>query len=831
MKISSRQLIKEAVTKTAFVESLKIKYEADTDFIVKTQDKNGEEVIDINKDAVILINKFYGYKKLNSVNQASMDYSGLIDSLPSTWREAAGLMGKEIADMSADPIKAALISLGLEEEDIVNKEIRAWLEDRYINNKGSEIHPISEALGTLKEYVGLKDAILSRIKTDEDFKSNLEGVGFTEDKLKNILSLSVDNMVSILNKYKYGEKTTIRTYGVEIREGERIGKVEEWNIWLPQTQETSAKIAGYDDVTKDPKTTWCTGRTKGSNLFYNYVSCGNIIQFLFYIIRDNPKGARDWLSMGFVGDTNGGLNSIKPVYGEDGGVTINRDNKGLSEKDFRKILGKNYSTIFDMMKNKIVELGGKNPATTELENYAKNLSLFKKALWDKSKEEREDFYKIILQLDPSYEVEKIIGNHYIEKDPHDFLEFFSKKSWANERREDLGNKTLVEYTGRKYAEEAPRFFLSSFSGEQWANERREDLGNTTLVEYAREKSVEKAPRFFLDSFSGEQWANERRENLGNKTLVEYARDEYAKKDPRYFLTYFSNQMWANKKREDLDNKTLVEYARIGYAKKEPRLFLRDFSGMQWANKKRVDLGNKTLVEYASYNYIEKDSHDFLEESFSYGEWVNEKIEDLDNKTLVQYARDKFAKKEPSDFLSSYSNEQWANERREDLDNKTLVEYASYNYVEKDPGQFLDSFSHKEWANKKRKDLGNKTLVEYARDGHAKKEPSDFLHSFPNEQWANKKREDLGNKTLVEYAGCNYAEEHPSWFLNSFYGEQWANERRENLGNKTLVEYAKELKSKEVQASLRTDRSRLIKLSNALRIIGLSKEASSILNLK
>ena len=58
MKISSRQLIKEAVTKPAFVESLKIKYEADPDFIIKTQNKDGEEVIDINKDAVILINKF-----------------------------------------------------------------------------------------------------------------------------------------------------------------------------------------------------------------------------------------------------------------------------------------------------------------------------------------------------------------------------------------------------------------------------------------------------------------------------------------------------------------------------------------------------------------------------------------------------------------------------------------------------------------------------------------------------------------------------------------------------------------------------------------------------
>jgi len=525
MKISSRQFIKEAVTKPAFIESLKVKYGEDPNFVTKTQNKNGEEVININKDAVILINKFYGYnKELSSINQASMDYSDLINNLPSTWGDAADLMSKYIAEMSADPTKTALISLGLKEEDIVNKEIRAWLEDRYINNKGSEIHPISEALDTLKEYVASKDAILSKIKTDEDFKSNLEGSGFTEDKLKNILSLSVDNMVSILNKYKYGEKTTIRTSGVEIREGERVGRVGEWNIWLPQTQETSAKIAGYDDVTKDPKTTWCTGRTKGSNLFYHYISRGNIIQFLFYIIRDNPKNANDWLSMGFVGDTNGGLDSIEPVYSQDGGVTIDRDNKGLSEEDFRQILGKNYSTIFEMMRNKIAELGGKNPATKELENYAKNLSLFKKALWDKSTEERRDFYKIILELDPSYEVEKFIGNNYAMKYPYIFLVYFYNKEWANEKREDLGNKTLVEYAGYNYAMENPYGFLSAFYNKEWSNERREYLGNKTLVEYASYNFVEKEPSFFLDAFSNEQWANERRVDLDNKTLVEYAKE-------------------------------------------------------------------------------------------------------------------------------------------------------------------------------------------------------------------------------------------------------------------------------------------------------------------
>ena len=53
---------------------------------------------------------------------------------------------------------------------------------------------------------------------------------------------------------------------------------------------TPSKIAQQDIPlidTKEPKTTWCTARTKGSNLFYHYISRGNILAFLFYIIKYN----------------------------------------------------------------------------------------------------------------------------------------------------------------------------------------------------------------------------------------------------------------------------------------------------------------------------------------------------------------------------------------------------------------------------------------------------------------------------------------------------------------------------------------------------------------
>ena len=575
MKISSREIVKRAVALQYFMDSLKKKWENDPDFMESKSNVSGESIKEIKREAIALISKFYGYKDLKSIHATSEDYASLILNLPNSWKEASQLMESEVKLKSADPTKSKLISLGIKEEDLTNKEVVAWLEDRYIKNKGSEIHPILEGLETIKEYVSSKDPLLAKLKVDDGLKKELEDRGFGEDSLKNPLNLSLDNMIQILNQYKHGGKTTIRTVGVEIRPSERVDKVGEWNIWLPQTQETSAKIAGYDDVTKDPKTTWCTGRTKGSNLFYHYISRGQIISFLFYIIKDNPVEIEDWLSLGLVGDKNRGIDSIRPEFsGRNGGITVSRDNRGLYESDFKRILGDSWEEIFKKIKSKIVELGGENPATAELKRYAKNLSLFKREFWNKSEEEREDFSEIILQLDPSSEVSFFLGKISAEKDPEYALRHYSNDGWANEKREDLGNKTLMEYAGKIHADKAPEYFLMSFSYEDWANEKREDLGNQTFVEYTRKKIAEKNPEYVLRHYSNNGWANEKEEYLNNQTLMEYAGKIFAKQDPMLFLWFFSWEEWSNKKREDLGNQTLVEYA------------------------KREDLGNQTLVEYA-----------------------------------------------------------------------------------------------------------------------------------------------------------------------------------------------------------------------------------------
>ena len=775
MKISSRQLIKEAVTKPAFVESLKVKYETDQDFIVKTQDKNGEEVIDINKDAVILINKFYGYKKLNSVNQASMDYSALIDSLPSTWREAAKEMSEAIADMSEDPTKTALISLGLKEEDIANKEVRDWLEDRYIKNRKKEIHPILEAVNTVKEYVKSKPAVLNKVKDDEGLRKELENLGFKEERLNNPLTLSVNNMISILNQYNHSGKTTVRTLGVEIRDSERVGKVEEWNIWLPQTQETSAKIAGYDEITKDPKTDWCTGRTKGSNLFYHYISRRDIISFLFYIIKDNPIYADDWLSIGFVGRPDIGVASIRPIYGQDGGMTVNRDNVGITEDKFKEIFGNKYNKIFKIIKDKIINLKGENPATKEIDQYAKNLSLFKKELWNKSEEEKDDFASVVLNSDPSEDV-KFWAE--ITKNPQDFLE--SPEYFLKDLNDNALRKTYLDYAGKRLADTDPSVIISDGS-ENWAKPYLGDAIKSMCKHY---------PKYALRYIS-EDWV---------KPYVDYIVKKVAEKEPRIILDY-KDEPWM----QPYLNSTILDLATNDLIENEPEKLLdaysyavRDFgSDPPNFEKKYIDLAAKKLFEIDPKCFLwprnrSKDwAQPYLSDAIRIvienepGK-ILEYIKDDWGKEYINKAAEAAVKKDPYIILDSYINHN-NKEVREGVKfwADPYLDSAANSLIESNPRSFLRAYKSRDWAEPYLDDAVKK-LIE--------KEPVIYLKEVAD--------------NLLEPLNMSYAihmgiEQDPGAFLinnpsqilphyeySPYQGVYWADRKLDFLGGKSYIDLAK-----------------------------------------
>jgi hypothetical protein len=629
MRISSRWIIKEALSKPAFIESLKMKYGNDPDFMIKEEGKEPAT----SKDVVILINKYYGYKKLNSLNQLSEEYSSFIRDLPDRWRLAKEFMEGEINSLSSDTVKKSLTSLGLKEEDLVREDVRKWLEDRYVNKSITEVHPISEAIDTVKEYVHLKDQILNKLKEDDVFRNKLESKGFEKENIKDISYFSVDDMVYILGEFR---NEGIGFAKIPIPEEEKVGKVGEWNIWLPGSKETSIEIAGYDEKTGDPKTTWCTARTKGSNLFYDYITNESYaITFLFYVIKDDPINPNDWLSVGFKGEN---LKSIKPVLdGQRGGLSVNRGNKGLKEEDFKEILGDNYDTIFSIMKNKINELGGENPASKKMKEFANNFSLFKKEVWNKSVKEREDFAKNILKRNP---IDEVKGLATAIADPAKILKN-TDKDWA---------KSYIRLAIEKALDKDPESFIYEFRNKDWAR---------PYIELAIKNCVEKDPKHFITYLS--------KSSFGKPFAKKYlpiAEKSMAEKNPFDLLIYFKDEPWTKK---------YIALATKNCAEENPFEFLQyiaDMNDNPWVEE---------FTEFAAEKYLNENPKKFLK-SFLNTPWA---------KPYIPVAAKLCAEEYPIYIINEYRlNKDWV---------KPYIELAIKNCVERDSEYFLDYFSHENWA--------------------------------------------------------------------------------------------------------------------------------------
>jgi len=399
----------------------------------------------------------------------------------------------------------------------LNEDYLSWLHQRYIENKtksGEIVHPIEEAMETLKKF----PSIQAKYRASQELKNKVEGAGYED--ISYVGNLTLDDMEKIITLDT--SDLTVRVEGVEIKDEEFLGKFGEWNLWLPRTKETSVKIAGYDEK-YNPKTTWCTARTRGSNLFYGYIGRKDIPIFLFYIIKDNPEDANDWLSLGYAYN----YNLLSPDFsGRDGGLSVNRDNRGLREKDYLEILGKNWSLIkskieSEIEKHKVIEDGIKryiSPARSIINKLAKNLEEFKKELGPKSNKEKEDFIGIILSSEPSAEVidecAKILTRI---TSAEDFLYNYSHKDWA---------KPYIDSAAKILIKKDCKNFLVRFKNESWSDNYL-DLALNTLA-YTD-------PDYFLDNLSTKDWA---------QTHLGLAAKILADRNPKVFIRYYSYKPWA-----------------------------------------------------------------------------------------------------------------------------------------------------------------------------------------------------------------------------------------------------------------------------------------------
>jgi hypothetical protein len=277
----------------------------------------------------------------------------------------------------------------------------SWLTARFGERpKTEETHPFEDAIVTVVNF-SKKDAGLSvkyaapgteerpnvfKASVDEAFppesrswSSPADPTTMTVDEIELILGLS--------ERKKESFKTEVSE---EEMESDRIGKVGPWNLWMPTTKERSCKIAGYDPVTRRPKTTWCTARMAGSNLFYNYIGRPGTNMTLFYVIKDNPADDEDWLSVGFI-------NGEPVLEGEHGGISVDRSNVGLTERSLRAALGPDHDEIMEVLTEKNESLGGAHPARAKIGAAAKSLKDLNYLIKSLSKDEAADIIGMVIK--------------------------------------------------------------------------------------------------------------------------------------------------------------------------------------------------------------------------------------------------------------------------------------------------------------------------------------------------------------------------------------------------------------------------------------------------
>ena len=277
----------------------------------------------------------------------------------------------------------------------------SWLMSRFGESPThTEIHPFEESFTALVEFVEKFQAIMSKWKSPgesgEKFRQSVDALLPNRAwKGKDITpaiisSLTVDEMVTLKGLSERKKQSVEVSQELDI-EGDRIGKVGPWNLWVPTSMEKSCKIAGFDPVTREPKTTWCTARTVGSNLFYHYEGRQNEDIVLFYIIKDDPSADNDWLSVGYL---NG-----KPVLdGTRGGLSVNRANDGLNPDTMRGILDDAFDPIMSALEAKADELKGTHPAKEKVRAAGQDLGLLKQMLKGHSEEENKAFINMIMGL-------------------------------------------------------------------------------------------------------------------------------------------------------------------------------------------------------------------------------------------------------------------------------------------------------------------------------------------------------------------------------------------------------------------------------------------------
>jgi 3-methyladenine DNA glycosylase AlkC len=165
---------------------------------------------------------------------------------------------------------------------------------------------------------------------------------------------------------------------------QELGKLAEengWILYMPHSTEASCEI-GKTGGRRD--TTWCTTRPDASNLFLQYSATPDKSIILFYVIRKGINAETDPFAKMSVGFVDG-----KPKFNQgDGGVSVNANNKNVTQQKFEEVLGKDLASKFlQIMQQKATSLKGEHPAKDEFRKLVQNPKAFQSRIDSFAKDE------------------------------------------------------------------------------------------------------------------------------------------------------------------------------------------------------------------------------------------------------------------------------------------------------------------------------------------------------------------------------------------------------------------------------------------------------------
>ena len=267
-----------------------------------------------------------------------------------------------------------------------------WLADRYLRKKYPVDDTLHDVLSLVVNFASKDAAISQKYGSNEQFKTAVDAAFPPESRgwksPSDTTKMSSADFETLLALHDRKKQRLEVDRADESWKQDKIGQFGPWALYFPTNQQNSINIAGADPVTLKGYTTWCTARTAGSNLFYNYAGRGIM---LFYAINTEamPEDPESRISLGFV---RGKLEA----RGMGGGVTVDAKNRGLKGADLESIFGGYYTRIIERAEAVAAEHGGEHPAKAELDAAREDVVKFKSMLNGLSDDEAGDLCSHVL---------------------------------------------------------------------------------------------------------------------------------------------------------------------------------------------------------------------------------------------------------------------------------------------------------------------------------------------------------------------------------------------------------------------------------------------------